>query len=231
MRILTFILICSLVAAACSRSPATFTEQDSGTEILLESGDRFEVRLEANPSTGYSWEIARSTAPAVELISQDFESADTETVGSPGEAIFEFRSTEGAAVLRLEYLRTFDEPVIAERVVEYIVRVDGADWPPDGSETPGTTTQLASISVADLLNSTPSDAVSVTGFLVWTDAGARLCEALAESFPPQCGGASVVLSNPERLTNPTESEQSTRWTNERIVVTGAFDGTELTIDA
>jgi hypothetical protein len=37
---------------------------------------------------------------------------------------------EGAGVLRLEYVRSFDDPVIPERVAEFIVRIDGAPWPP-----------------------------------------------------------------------------------------------------
>ena len=44
------------------------TDADSGSDIAVEQGERFELHLEANPSTGYAWEIdAMSTPDLVEL--------------------------------------------------------------------------------------------------------------------------------------------------------------------
>jgi hypothetical protein len=45
--------------------------------------------------------------------------------------VFTFAAVgEGAGILRLEYVRSFDDPPVPERIVEFIVRVDGAAWPP-----------------------------------------------------------------------------------------------------
>ena len=55
--------------------------------------------------------------------------------------------------------------------------------------------QGTGISVADALGHGPTDdIVSVTGALfVDADGTVRLCDAIAESFPPQCGGERIVV--------------------------------------
>ena len=100
-----------------------------------------------------------------------------------------------------------------------------------GSESTTDTSDsaIAPIEVGELLDgSSPTDA-SVIGFVVIDDGGARLCEALAESFPPQCGGSAVILANPDALTVALEQEQSVQWTSERVRLDGAYDGTQFTL--
>ncbi len=69
------------------------------------------------------------------------------------------------------------------------------------------------------------------GFLLIDGDGARLCEALAESLPPQCGGASIPVSNYEEvLGTPLQSEQGVSWTDETVSFLGEIvDGT-LVVD-
>jgi hypothetical protein len=100
-----------------------------------------------------------------------------------------------------------------------------------GSESTTDTSDsaIAPIEVAELLDgSSPTDA-SVIGFVVIDDGGSRLCEALAESFPPQCGGSAVVIANPDVLTVALEQEQSVQWTNERVRLDGTYDGAQFTL--
>jgi len=122
-----------VLAIACGDEVdrVSVTGADSGEEIEVAVDDRFEVRLESNPSTGYGWVIA-SQPDAIETVSNDFDEPDGELVGAAGTEIHVFRAAEpGAGVLRFEYVRRFDDPVVPERIVEFIVRVGGADWPPD----------------------------------------------------------------------------------------------------
>ena len=56
MRHLTRTLIVLALVAACSSSVNNvYIDSDTGEEILIDSGERFEVRLESSPSTGYMW--------------------------------------------------------------------------------------------------------------------------------------------------------------------------------
>ena len=84
---------------------------------------------------------------------------------------------------------------------------------------------VAQVSIADAA-STSGD-IAVAGFLVVVDGQARLCEALAESFPPQCGGASVALSDYDQVDpDDLQSEGAVTWTDYAVTVFGEMvDGT------
>lgn len=234
---LAVVALLALVAMACGSDSTTetgdlrvLTEAENTQEILLDAGEQFEVRLESNASTGFTWEIAGETGPtAVELRTRTYEEPDTDLVGAPGTDIFRFEAIGDAEVLRLEYIRSFDDPVIPEKVIEYIIRVDDAPWPPEGIEPPTTGSAMAPIEISEVLAGGSGD-VSVIGYVVIDEAGARLCEALAESFPPQCGGASITIANPDALTVALEREQSTQWSDERVRLDGNFDGVTFTLD-
>ncbi len=124
-----------------------FTDADSGSEIRLASGDQFSLRLESNPTTGYSWTLDDATLPVgIELQSSTYvadEAADG-VVGAGGSEVFVFDATgSGAGIVRLTYVRPFEDDPVPARVVEYIVRIDDAPWPPADGSTPGTATAVA----------------------------------------------------------------------------------------
>jgi hypothetical protein len=142
-------------------------------------------------------------------------------------------------VLRLEYLRPFDDPPIPERIVEYIVKVEGAEWPPTGVTMPpistatatptvGPPSTIAVESVAAVLAGGPRT-VTVAGFLLADDTGTRLCEALAESFPPQCAMAWIEVANPALLDVEWSQAQGVLWTDQGVTITAEFDGQRLVL--
>lgn len=85
------------------------------------------------------------------------------------------------------------------------------------------------LSVEGLLTAEPTGEVSVVGPVVIDGSGARLCSALAESFPPQCGGESVELANIAAADLDLEEEQGVRWTDLPVVLTGTYDDGTFTI--
>ena len=241
MRVRVGLIVLVALVAACGSDSTTdtsdsgnervvLTEANNGEEVLLDPGALFEVRLESNPSTGYSWEILGASTPyVIELWTRSYEEPDTDLVGASGTDVFTFEAISGAEMLRLEYVRAFEDPVIPERVVEFIIRVDDAPWPPEDVQPPATSSAIAPIEVAELLQSPAATEASVIGFVVIDEGGARLCEVLAESFPPQCGGPAVVITNPDALTVALEQEQSVQWTSERVRLDGTYDGTNFTL--
>lgn len=84
----------------------------------------------------------------------------------------------------------------------------------------------------------PSDVVDlddgtevVTQGILVIDSEARLCEALAESFPPQCAGGSVRLTDLEDnavVGLQTSDDQAVKWTNYPLAVVGTVEGGDLT---
>ncbi len=62
----------------------------------------------------------------------------------------------------------------------------------------------------------------ITGFYVSDGNGVRLCEALAESYPPQCGGASIPFDNTAGADLGVLSvEQGVTWSEQPILVEGS----------
>lgn len=77
------------------------------------------------------------------------------------------------------------------------------------------------LTVADALDGDAVGVIAVQGFVVGDAAGVRLCDALAESSPPQCGGASMELSgldmiDPDELT----AAQGVSWTDQPVTLFG-----------
>jgi hypothetical protein len=81
------------------------------------------------------------------------------------------------------------------------------------------------MSVADALTHGPTDdLVSVSGALfVDPDGTVRLCDAIAESFPPQCGGASIEVTDLDLSTVADLQEgNGVRWA-ESVVLFGSVE--------
>lgn len=62
-------------------------------------------------------------------------------------------------------------------------------------------------------------AFEVRGFFFADDGGARMCETLLESFPPQCGGASLPVGDFD-VDLPLTSEQGVSWTDQVVYLEG-----------
>ncbi len=106
------------------------------------------------------------------------------------------------------------------------------DLPPPG-DNPATSDGFVvdgGLTVTAALQTDAIGIVAVQGFVVATAEDVRLCEALAESFPPQCGGASIVLEGLEQI-DPEElsTEGDVSWTNLTVTILGELiDGTLVT---
>lgn len=88
------------------------------------------------------------------------------------------------------------------------------------------------LSIDDALASTLDGPLLVTGFLVRTEAETRLCTALAESFPPQCGGSSLVVDGLDDAALPDglTAEGDVTWSEAPISLLGAVDDGTITVE-
>lgn len=81
------------------------------------------------------------------------------------------------------------------------------------------------MTVADALgHGAADDLVSVAGALfVDADGGVLLCDAIAESFPPQCGGARIAVEALDLSTiEGLQDENGVRWA-ESVVLLGSVE--------
>ncbi len=68
----------------------------------------------------------------------------------------------------------------------------------------------------------------VSGHLVVTGESVRLCQALAESFPPQCGEASIEIRGLDLLDIPDlQTVQGVSWTDRPVTLSGVLGSGSL----
>ncbi len=66
--------------------------------------------------------------------------------------------------------------------------------------------------------------VVVVAMLVDDGTGLRMCESLAESDPPQCGGRSVEVMNPGVIDIEFTEDQGIRWLDNPVQLLGWMEG-------
>lgn len=229
LRVSLAVCCVGMLIGGCGSEEVTFTAP--GTVFELDPGDDFVVVLESNPSTGFSWVLEVEPPEAVvRLVDDVYLAPDTDRVGAAGRQELTFEAVgDGSAVIQLWYVRTFDDPPEPADRAEFDVIVGtGGNGEPDGL---GSTTSAdgAAITVTELLATAPSGPVSVTGLLFDDGSGLRLCAELAESFPPQCPGQAVVISNPDVIQADFTEEAGVRWTDRPVVLAGELIDGELVL--
>ena len=109
----------------------------------------------------------------------------------------------------------------------------GAPEPVPSDLDDGPVTPLAGggLSVGDVLANDIDGGFAVQAFYVADATGRYLCDALAESFPPQCGGDRIPFDNTAGADlGLLQSEGGVTWSNDLVVVVGEIvDGTFVAI--
>jgi hypothetical protein len=85
--------------------------------------------------------------------------------------------------------------------------------------------------IAAALEAEGGATVTVDGLVVSDANGTYLCDALLESFPPQCGPPAVAVVNLELADlEDVQEAGSVRWSERRVRVTGRMLSGVLTLD-
>ncbi len=86
------------------------------------------------------------------------------------------------------------------------------------------------ISIGEALTSNLDGPLLINGQLHVQNGRARLCEALAESFPPQCSGKFLVVEGLDLTTlDGLTSEGSVTWSDQPVQVLGTVEGEVLIV--
>ena len=152
-------------------------------------------------------------------------------------AVSEERSGPGAdGIPDVVFVCADDQPDCQEAITTGGIPTGGDDpvapttGPGDGAASSGMTVDDG-LSVSEAIAYEGSQPVAVHGHVVRTSESAQLCEVLAESYPPQCGGANLILVNPNATDDLTLLEDGdVQWSPDIVVLIGTVTGTELTID-
>ncbi len=124
--LIVFITIAVLAACGAAGSdPVRLTAKDAGTSVHLKQGDTLEIALDANPTTGYTWEVAPGSDDLVALQGEPQFKADTSALGSGGIMTLQFKAVkQGTAPLKLIYHRAFEAGVAPLQSFEVTIVVE-----------------------------------------------------------------------------------------------------------
>ena len=109
--VLVTILLITLLCSCKYTRELTFNDKESSIE--LKKGDKIEIKLESNPSTGYAWILSEETDETiVSLTSSEFiqTEKEEELVGAGGYEILIFQAVKGGQTeIILLYQRSWEE--------------------------------------------------------------------------------------------------------------------------
>ena len=124
----TFLLM--LIPLACASIPnnpkvVKVTEEDNGKTVDLDIGDRLEITLDSNPTTGYQWEPIGDTSSLLQQLGEPTYEPYGDGLGSGGKTILTFEAIgAGQTRLGLVYRQPFDEETPPIKTFELIIFVN-----------------------------------------------------------------------------------------------------------
>ena len=105
------ILVATLFSQPAFAATKTIADADKGSTIHMKTGDTLDVRLEANPTTGFMWYLKKESTRLLKLTGQTETEATEPGVGRPVFQVFDFQATNpGDGVLLLHYVRSWEAP-------------------------------------------------------------------------------------------------------------------------
>lgn len=129
------LVLVSMLPSATAAPPGPDTlmlgAADDGRQIVLAAGQTISITLEANPSTGYRWEVDSPDQAIMRQVGTRFEQP-AGRLGAPGKQILELAAVRaGQETLRLVYRRPWEKGVQPFKAFSLLVQSQGASALPD----------------------------------------------------------------------------------------------------
>ena len=111
-----FILLISIVLLftliGCFTTTITIKENDQKEKYIIKKGDNIEIVLNANPSTGYKWQVVNIDNSKLKIVDETYISkkVNRDIVGSGGNKVYLFSVIDkGNTIIEFEYFRPFEK--------------------------------------------------------------------------------------------------------------------------
>ncbi|MBU0714172.1 MAG: protease inhibitor I42 family protein [Verrucomicrobia bacterium] len=82
--------------------------------IKVKAGQIFTIRMESNPTTGYSWQLSKTLDDQIILVTNAFIPPDSKLMGTGGHEVWTFEAIgEGQVEISMKYVRPWekDQPI------------------------------------------------------------------------------------------------------------------------
>ena len=111
--LIAFMLGAAAYAAACMRT------------VKAKAGNSFSIKIESNPTTGYSWQLASPVyGKLVRHVSNKYYPAKTGLVGSGGVEIWTFKAIKrGNTRIKFKYVRPWEKGIAPVSMRDICVKV------------------------------------------------------------------------------------------------------------
>lgn len=114
--VIALIVISTLIAGCATKAPATVTSPDikqysnPAQTIVVSVGEKFEIDLESNATTGYSWQGNEVyDEEMLQLVNSQYLPAQTDRVGAGGKQVYLFQALKaGNTKVNLTYKRSWE---------------------------------------------------------------------------------------------------------------------------
>lgn len=119
------VLLSVSVLSACRSGQTDLQVSDPAQPIEATAGEEFTLVLDANPTTGYHWELVEELdAGVVEFVSRDYNADQPVTTGSGGTDAWTFKAVAaGETQITLGYYPPSNDPVDPQQTVTFTVTV------------------------------------------------------------------------------------------------------------
>ena len=173
------------VAAAAAPAELRLTASDDGREIKLGQGQALVIALDANPATGYGWDVTEGNDALLRRGTTWFE-GPTGLLGAPGKQMVRLHPVgQGAVSLKLGYRRAWDASAPPARRFAVKVQTAGGAMPA-GVTAPAPTTRQALAALGAGASSVQSTIVGATALpTTFSWCGQNGCTPIRDQGP--CG--------------------------------------------
>lgn len=116
------VLLALFLVGGCISKEIKLGSGDNGRQIELNKGQTLVVSLEANPTTGYTWEVSELDTHILSQIGETEFKPESDLLGAGGMQILRFESANsGQTPLKLVYHRPWEKDV--EPLQNYSIQV------------------------------------------------------------------------------------------------------------
>ncbi len=122
--IASLLIVLMLGLSACGTSAVKIDEDANGQTIELSTGQKLEIKLAGNPTTGFGWEVSGIDPAVIQQSGEAEYKSDSNLIGSGGVYTFTFEGVKaGTSTLKLIYHRSWEKDVPPEEEFTITVNV------------------------------------------------------------------------------------------------------------